>query len=435
MGMRINRREFLGSGALAFAAAATGRAASEGAGQGAQDAPLRVGPPCLQAAAETTMGVSWHVSGLAKGAVEVADNPDFRASRIVRPGGYRLVPVDATALQVRLEGLRPATRYWYRTITTPFTGIRNISAAKPGDPVVSATHSFTTLGPRAKAHFCVINDTHAQWKSFELVTAKVRELAPSAVVWNGDATDSTHDKETAARVFLDPPIADREWSSDVPVLFENGNHDFRGSWAPRMEEVMLARHPAERSGDQWDLRWNFAVRLGEVALIGMDTGEDKPDGHPFWFDLANFTPYRRAQAKWLEAALRRPDIAKARYRVMFCHIPLVANIPAHTDPPWDGSVVDPAGFAYWSRECRDLWAPIMERGRVDLLIAAHQHWFSCKPPEPGRRWAQMTGGGPELVKPGSGLFPTVIEGAVRDGKLVLTVHDVLNRRIAGTYSC
>lgn len=448
MGTGLNRREFLKGGALAVAATTAGCVTAEGTKHEAQGAtasdpflgtqgePLKVGYPCLQAPAETTMGISWRISGLAKGVVEFADNPDFRGSRIVKSGGYGLVPIDISALQVRLEGLKPATRYWYRTITTPFTDYKNIYDAKLGEPIVSEIHSFMTLGTNAAAHFCVINDTHARWEPFEMVVAKVKALAPTAVVWNGDATNTTQRKDTAAEIFLDPPIASKNWSSDIPVFFESGNHDFRGSWISKKEEVMLARHPAERRGDQWDLKWNFAVRLGDIAMIGMDTGEDKPDGHPKWFGLANFEPYRRAQAKWLEEALARPDIAGAKFKVLFCHIPLFAA-KGHPDYPHDGVKIDPEDYAYWSRECHDLWSPILEKAGVQLVIAAHKHRFRYDAPTADRKWAQIVGGGPELGtshgKVDAGLFPTVIEGCVEGGRLVVTVHDVFRGTVAGRY--
>ena len=61
---------------------------------GTQGVPLEVGSPCLQAPGETTMGVSWAVSGLAKGVVEYADNPEMSDATAVRSGGYGLVPID-----------------------------------------------------------------------------------------------------------------------------------------------------------------------------------------------------------------------------------------------------------------------------------------------------------------------------------------------------
>ena len=442
MGREMNRRLFLKGGALAVAAMTTGPAAAGKSASdsnpflGTQGEPLKVGFPCLQAPGETTMGVSWCVSGLSRGEVEVADNPSFRNARLVKSGGYGLVPIDVVAQQVRIEGLTPGRRYWYRTITTPFTDYKNIYAAKLGEPIVSEIHTFTTAGADARASFCVINDTHAQWKAFEMVVAKAKSLSPAAIVWNGDATNTTQDKKTAAEIFLDPPIATKDWSSDIPVFFESGNHDFRGSWIAKKEEVVLARHPAERRGDQWDLKWNFAVRLGDVAMVGMDTGEDKPDGHPKWFGLANFSPYRRAQAKWLEEALARPDIADAKFKVAFCHIPLFAA-KDHPDYPHDGVKIDPNDYAYWSRECHDLWSPILAKAGVKLVIAAHRHRFRYDAPTADRPWAQILGGGPELGisrgKPDGSRFPTVIEGTVEDGKLVVKVHDVLHGQVVGRY--
>ena len=395
---------------------------------GTQGVPLEVGSPCLQAPGETTMGVSWSVSGLAKGVVEYADNPEMRDAKLVRGGGYGLIPIDTSALQVRLTGLKSATRYWYRTITTPFTDYKNIYDAKLGEPIVSAVHSFTTLGTAARAHFCMINDTHANWKSYQMIASKLKELAPTAVVWNGDATNTTQKKKTAVEIFLNPPIKDRDWSADIPAFFESGNHDFRGSWISKKEEVMLPRDPSERRGDQWDLKWNFAVRLGDMALIGLDTGEDKPDAHPKWFGLANFEPYRIAQARWLAEQFARPEIASAKFKIVFCHIPLFAA-PESSDYPHDGVKIDPHDFAYWSRECNELWGPMLSRAGVQLVVCGHKHCFRFDPPTPTRPWAQVVGGGPELGA-GNGKFPTVVECMVDDGGLRLVVHNVSNNSIA-----
>lgn len=439
----LTRRGFIAVGGVLAASAVHGDAAvpQDSAASvpreqdpflGTQGVPFEVGSPCLQAPGETTMGVSWAVSGLAKGVVEYADNPEMSDATAVRSGGYGLVPIDVNALQVRLTGLKPATKYWYRTITTPFTDYANIYDAKLGEPIVSEVHAFTTLGAAAKAHFCMICDTHAQYEPFQMVVRKVKELSPSVCIWNGDATNTTQRKKTAVEIFLNPPVEDRDWSADIPVCFESGNHDFRGSWISKKEEVVLPRDPSERRGDQWDLKWNFAVRLGEMALIGLDTGEDKPDAHPKWFGLANFEPYRRAQAKWLEEQFARPEIAAAKHKIVFCHIPLYAA-PDSEDYSHDGVKIDPVDYAYWSRECRELWGPILEKAGVKLVVCGHAHRFRFDPPSSDRCWAQVVGGGPELGvssgKPDASRFPTVVEGLVEGGKLRLVVHDVFNNCI------
>ncbi len=436
----MTRRGFLAAGGAAVAATAVRAEGVENAKPepqdpflGTQGAEFFAGAPCLQAPGETTMGVSWAVSGLSKGIVEYADNPEMRGAKTVKGGGYGLVPIDISALQVRLTGLRPATKYWYRTVTTPFTDYRNIYDAKLGEPVVSEVHSFTTMGAEAKAHFCMINDTHANWKPFQLVVAKLKEIAPSAVVWNGDATNTTQKKSTAVEIFLDPPVKDRDWSADIPVFFESGNHDFRGSWISKKEEVVCPRDPSERRGDQWDLKWNFATRLGDMALVGLDTGEDKPDAHPKWFGLANFEAYRVAQAKWLEEQFARPEIAAAKFKVVFCHIPLYVS-PDSPRYPHDGVKIDPHDFAHWSRECAGLWGPILEKAGVTLVVCGHMHEFHYDPPSRDRPWAQVIGGGPDLGvwhgKPAAERFPTVIEGKVENGRLRLVAHDVFNSRVA-----
>lgn len=452
MDARLTRRGFLAAGGVAAAAVVAGAEESPKAGGkpaaaeakakkpaaprdpflGTKGAPFTVGHPCLQAPGETTMGISWAVSGLAKGVVEYADNAELRDAKTVKSGGFGLVPIDVSALQVRLTGLKPATKYWYRTVTTPFTDYANIYDAKLGEEVASEVHSFTTLGAGARPHFCMMTDTHAKWKSFQMVVAKIKELAPAAVVWNGDATNTTQKKSTAVQIFLNPPVEDRDYAADIPVFFESGNHDFRGSWISKKEEVMLPRDPSERRGDQWDLKWNFATRLGDIAMIGLDTGEDKPDAHPKWFGLANFEPYRKAQAKWLEEQFARPEIASAKYKVVFCHIPLFAA-EGSSDYPHDGVAIDPEDFAYWSRECSELWGPIIAKAGVQLVVCGHKHRFRFDPPTAGRPWAQVLGGGPEIVeqeKPYT-RFPTVVEGKVeQDGKLHLTVHDVLHGVVA-----
>ena len=67
-----------------------------------------------------------------------------------------------------------------------------------------------------------------------------------------------------------------------------GNHHFP---AALFLQIAAKRNCALIETDRIFLSLSFI----EAALVGMDTGEDKPDGHPKWFGLANFEPYRKAQ--------------------------------------------------------------------------------------------------------------------------------------------
>ena len=429
--MALTRRGFIISSGCAIASLSGCRIGnvdeSSAARRSGGVAMEKVGFPCLQAPGDTTMGVSWSVPCLSKGEVEVADNPEMRDARIFRPGGLGLTPIDDSALSVRLTGLKPSTRYWYRTVTVPFVKYGNIYTVEYGPVVRSDVNTFMTLGENSPSHFCMMADTHAKWDSFGLVVRKIKELSPAAIVWNGDATNRTQDRRTAAEIFLNPPVEDRDYASRIPVLFENGNHDFRGSWISRKEEVVMPRLPTERLARHWELKWNFAVRCGEMALIGMDTGEDKPDSDPALLGLANYSPYRRMQTEWLEDQFRRPEISRAPYKILFCHIPLWGR---------ENRVAPkkPNRYGDWIPECYDLWAPIFERNGVQLVVAGHRHCYSFLPAFRERPWAMVVGGSPEFglrydrtsahMVPAADRFPTVVEGKVIGGKLRLRVYDV-----------
>ena len=217
------------------------------------------------------------------------------------------------------------------------------------------------------------------------------------------------------------------------MLFCNGNHDFRGKFMPRLGEVVCDRLSCERAPEDWQLNHNFALRLGDIAMIGLDTGEDKPDAHPKWAGVANFSPYRKAQAAWLERQFARPEIANAPYVVAFCHIPLF-SYPAAKEYKHDGVIIDPHDFAHWSRECHDLWSPIFEKHHVQLLIAAHQHYYRFDPTDAERSWAQIVGGGLNGSKSGSVCFPTVIEGKVEGGELKIRVHNISTDKIVAEHT-
>ena len=445
--MDIKRRSFI-SGSAVFAAAGLARPvagaepakAETPAQAGCEPCPLIASAPMLQNPAETSMGVAWAVSDMANGFVDYADNPDMAGAKRVKSGGYRVTGMNDTCQQVRLTGLKPATRYWYRIGADRILYKGGYGMRIVGTEIDRRVRSFTTAGAAARSHFCVMNDTHMQWKAFGLITAKLKELAPPLVVWNGDASNTSEKFETARDIFLTPKVRHDDYAAECPVLFTNGNHDYRGLFNRHLEDTFMFRQPEERASRDWDLGRNFAVRQGDIAMIGLDTGEDKPDSRDVFAGLFACEPYRRAQVAWLADALARPEIASAPYIVAFCHIPLF-------DPrPWanPGGICDNGGgkyrhdFALWEKSCAEMWGPLLARARVQVVIAAHEHEYRYDAPTADRPWAQVVGGGPEMGvvrgKPAPERFPTVIEGKVGGGELKIVVHDVLNGCIAGVHT-
>ena len=174
--------------------------------------------------------------------------------------------------------------------------------------------------------------------------------------------------------------------------------------------------------------------MGDIALIGLDTAEDKLDTNPRYAFLFKSEPYREAQVAWLEDALKRKEIASAPYLVAFCHIPLFDDDPTHNPGDIAPADTDPRykhTFALWQRTCAKLWGPALQKAGCQLLITAHQHRYRYDAPTADRCWGQIVGGGPELKEE---VYPTVIEGEVVGRTLKVTVHNLLTGQVQDTFT-
>lgn len=440
----INRREFLRASVCAVAATAAASDAIAATDKGsAAPTPaekpvgkLIVSSPILMNAAETSVGVTFEVGADASGWVEYSDSPDMSNAVRAYSGGRGLKTVDDRLAHIRLTGLKPSARYWYRIGADRISYKNGYAMKNLGLEIDPKVRSFSTLGAGKNGTFCVINDTHDRKDVLDLLLSKIGKIKPTALVWNGDATNVTETKDHAIRIFLHTHENHPEYAAETPLLFVNGNHDLRGRFARSMEELLMLRDPAERSGEFYELGRNFVQRMGDVALIGMDTGEDKLDTNPLFAGIYRMREYREKQARWLEETVKTPAVATAKYKVVFCHIPLFDSRP-NANPgdlaPADTAPGYPKNWAAWQRTCANLWGPIFERAGVQLVIAGHQHCFRYDAPTAERPWAQIVGGGCGMDKTRSD-YPTVIQGSVKDGKLQIVIHDVLNDRIAGEYT-
>lgn len=385
--------------------------------------------PMLQNFAETSIGITFAVNSLASGYVLIGKEPDLSDARKIKCGGFRTTDISEKISQVRVTGLEPSTRYYYRIGANRIHYGGGYDMKDLGAEESPSIYSFTTAGAGTKAHFCVINDTHVKWPTIEKLQEKIADINPSCVIWNGDASNREEKIGNQMKIFIKPQAGPAAYAAQIPYLLCPGNHDYRGMANRHLEKVWMFRQPEERSSRDWDLGRNFAVRMGDVALIGLDTGEDKLDTNPRFAGIFKMDEYRRAQVLWLKDALKRKDIAKAKYKVAFCHIPLFdprpdANpgdvAPDDTDPRYK------TNYAAWQRTCANLWCPILEKAGCQLIITGHQHGYRHDAPADGRKWTQLVGGGPNLTAKG---YPTVIEGEVSGGRLILTVHNIYSGEV------
>jgi len=418
MQKKIDRRAFLKTAALAAASTSAGAAmlpdeqAAWDKWEGAP-APRAAGilssSPVLQCPAPDSVGVAFSVSALSVGYAEVADNQSLEDARRFETGGFPVKQADGRIHQIRMTGLKPGTRYWYRVGASAL--VHPVGYwTKQSEIVWSAIHSFVTPGENAPSHFAMMCDTHAEFSQMSRITSKYRHLGAPFVVWNGDVARSKMDcREDLVRHFIELPENDG-YAADAPIIFNPGNHDYRGDYATRLEEVFMARPSRERDAKYAALKRNFAFRIGEIALIGLDTGEDKPDNHPAFGGLARFRRYRELQGEWLKAQFVRPEIAAAPYVVAFAHIPLFSKDP-NANP---GNILE--NFAEWQADCAALWGPVLAKNGVQLVMAGHTHTYRFDPETPKRRWAQLVGGGR-----GGSTYQTLVDCRVDGGELVADV--------------
>lgn len=429
----ISRREFFcgaitAAGVPHFISAGEKAADSSLPSSNDKHSRLIVSAPVLQNAAEQSMGIAFAVSADASGWVEIASSPDMRNARRVHSGELGMMEVNGNIAQILVRDLRPATRYWYHIGADRIEYKSGYRMKNLGSEIDGKVHSFTTLGAEASGSFCIINDTHDKSEILDSVLSKLAELKPSAVIWNGDATNTTEDWARALRTLITPHPNHPEFASDTPFLFLNGNHDFRGRFARHLERVWMFRDPAERSGRFAQLGRNFVQRIGDVALVGLDTGEDKPDTYPAFAGIFQMDRYRDQQTEWLAEEVEKPAIKTARFKVAFCHIPLYhpdwrnPNLPAG-DGPIKGRC------AAWSRPCAMRWRPLLEKAGINLVVSGHTHKFTHYAPSADCPWTQIIGGGCSANPKAASGFPTVIEGRIEDGRLRIRAHNCINGKI------
>lgn len=344
-------------------------------------------PPMLWAPRADGAEFVWGVSRLARGRVELQGPGGDVVS--VSTDGFGFVPQSAGVMRVRADGLRPGTEYRWRAVVEAADG-------EPGREE-SPWKPFRTLDPAAAATtFAVWNDTHEHHETIR----RLHEVTPAAdfLMWNGDTCNDWHEEEWLASTLLAP--AGLDISAGRPLLLTFGNHDVRGKFAFRVRDHIAV--PGDRP--------YYAFRSGPVAVVALNTGEDKPDDHPSFQGRVASQALREEQRDWLEETIVRPEFARAPYRLVFCHLPLRwLEEPEQVD--YAGG-----GFDRYARSSRDLWHDALVRWGAQVVLSGHTHRTATIPTTADFPYAQITGGGPRMEQ------ATWIEGRADADRMTLTVR-------------
>ncbi len=260
--------------------------------------------------------------------------------------------------------------------------------------------------PRQSIRVASINDTHENVQTIRKLHAQIETLQPDLLIWNGDTCNDFDAKDAPEQILLNPANDSRlAWAATRPLLFSNGNHDVRGKRAREVTKIYACRP------ESVELPYNQALRCGPLALIILDTGEDKPDRHPVFAGTAAYEPYRKNQSDWLEEALRQAAIQDAPFKVAATHIPLRG---LNGQP--DGTTLQ--GYARYSGFGAKLWLPHLKAAGFEAVISGHTHSARHDASTAEMPLHQFVGGGPNPEQ----ATLTTIDATAANGKASMHIQ-------------
>ena len=251
-----------------------------------------------------------------------------------------------TLNRIRLSGLKPGTRYYYRICS------REITLYQPykkefGETAVSKTTSFTTLDNKTTDFTAVIfNDLHDIYPLFDKLLQQVKDIPYDLVIFNGDCIADVQSEDIAVRTIS---YYSRGIGADkVPSVYLRGNHETRGAYSPFLWNLL----------GMMDGHSYGAFSIGDTRFVLLDCGEDKPDDTWVYYSLNDFTQFRKDQAEFLKKETASKEFKSASKRVLIHHIP-VYGMRAGAYVP-----------------CRDEWGGILAKAPFDICLNAHTHRFN-----------------------------------------------------------
>jgi endonuclease/exonuclease/phosphatase family metal-dependent hydrolase/Icc-related predicted phosphoesterase len=297
--------------------------------------------------------------------------------------------------RVHLTGLHPGTKYYYRVVSQEIT--RYSSYYKEfGDTVRTELKSFTTWSDKQRDFRVIVyNDLHSNMAMFNKLHSLVEQKPYDLVIFNGDCFDDVEvEADIVNRLNSYTP---RIKSDEVPSIFIRGNHETRGEYS-----LQLWNYLERINGRSYG-----AFSLGDTRFVLLDCGEDKPDDHPVYYGMNDFTQHRIDQADFLKEELKSVAFRKAKRRILIHHIPIF-GVRADSFSP-----------------CSDLWVPVLRKAPFDISLNGHTHRFRViDTGQAGNGFPVIIGGGnrePDgtvmiLEKKGERLTVEVVNAA---GKILL----------------
>ncbi len=356
-----------------------------------------VAGPYLQNPTETSMTVMWITDCNATSWVEYGRGKSLEAKAFNSRDG--LIDADVTVHRIKIEGLTAGQSYRYRVCSKEIVKFEPYKVIY-GETAFSNTQGFTTLDRGKETFsFIVLNDIHEHNELFAALLAVAKSEPYDLVFLNGDILNHIENERQIVNHVLRPCV--EGFAGEIPFVYVRGNHEARGKFARRLPDYI----------DLPKGHYYYSLDQGPVHFIILDGGEDKEDSHWAYSGLVDFEGYREAQRQWLVGEVQSEAFRKAAFRVVIVHV------PAGESDEWHGPT-----------DMYRKWWPVLNQGKIDLMLCGHIHSHMICKPEPGvRDYPMITGGAPKAG------VATVIRVDADTEKLDVTVTNDAGEEIS-TYT-
>ena len=258
---------------------------------------------------------------------------------------------------IRVENLRPDTRYQYRLCSKQIADFQPYKVTF-GDSIVSPWRRFSTPDPKATAcSFIALSDMHQQPDKLGRLLNQAGVGSADMIFYVGDMMNYYDNEETPFRSVIDKSV--ELFASEKPFVLVRGNHETRGNMARE-----YARYVPKSSG-----KYYGAYRVGDIMFIVLDCGEDKPDDFWVYAGLTDFDGYRTEQAAWFGELIRSKAYKSAKWRIVMNHFPPLSHM--ESDNPERHGIQD----------ITDKFLPLYNQAKIDLMISGHTHAYEFMSPD------------------------------------------------------
>jgi endonuclease/exonuclease/phosphatase family metal-dependent hydrolase/predicted phosphodiesterase len=323
-------------------------------------------PVYLQNPATDEMTVMWLTNVPAHSWVEFGT--DTLNMQIAKTWVEGIALAGNTLNRIRLTGLQPGTRYYYRAFSREIT-LYEAYRKEFGKTASTEIRSFTTFCDNQTDFTAVIfNDLHDIFPLFDQLNQHVKNIPTDIVFFNGDCISDVQTEEAALRTISH--FTRGIGGDSVPSIFVRGNHEARGAFSPFLWSLLGKVGVNHSYG---------AFSIGDTRFVVLDAGEDKPDDYWVYFGLNDFTQFRKDQADFLKEEIASEAFQSASRRVLIHHIPIYG---------WENR------FAESFNPGREFWGDILAEAPFDIAINGHTHRFQYIPKGRfGNNFPVMIGGG------------------------------------------